>query len=324
MRRLDESARRILFVVDSDGRFVGSLTDGDIRRALLKNASLQQEVKSAVNLSCVKFDPKSDFSEIAQVLDVYKLDAVPLVGPDSKVVQIIFRDVPRLRSTVKTPVLLMAGGYGKRLLPLSEEIPKPLISFNGTSSLEALMRRLMEAGFVEVSLALHYKAEIIRDQIEALSLGEMDVSYLIEADPLGTAGALCLLDTSIDESVLVINADIVTNLRFDFFVRDALSQSGDTTIAVSQFLAAVPYGLVEVTDGCVRGILEKPQLPLPVFSGITLVNRVVRELVKPNERIDMTDLLRRAIGAGQTVRSVEVDATWSDMGSHFDLTKLQL
>jgi len=326
MHKLSKNSKRILFVVSEQNELLGTLTDGDIRRALVYGASLDSSVEVAVHSQCLTAGPSHDTSDIESLLRLHLLDGVPIVDNSGHLRGAYLPDrqaVGDSTLTSRVPVLVMAGGRGERLLPLTLDTPKPLIRLHGTTPLDSLLRRLKLFGFCNIFIAVYHQHELVMKHVGDGSDFGVAVTYLVEDRPLGTAGALGLMEANVKSSAtLVLNSDIVLDSDLRSFVNQAINNSGETTVGIAKYEHLVPYGVAEVDEGFLLEVREKPKVDVQVLSGVTLVAPQTRSLIKTGESIDMSDLLIRATRSGQKVRALDLGSFWADIGSHASLREL--
>lgn len=269
-------------VRDSTGRDIGTLNDVTVRRALLDGTA----------------------PGALRVGDV--LDDGPLPGADA-----------RLPATV----VVMAGGRGERLRPLTDHLPKPLLAVGRTTILERLLERLFESGFVDVWLAVNYMADKIEATIGDGSRWGLHVRYLHEEQPLNTAGALSLLPERPAGPIVVLNADQVTRLSFARMVDYHVAEEADVTIGVFFHEEQVRYGVVDLHGNAVTGMREKPTLRWPCNAGFYVIDPAVLELVPKATPYSMVDLAEAAMAAGLKVVAFPIIETWLDIGNFDDLSE---
>jgi dTDP-glucose pyrophosphorylase len=326
MKKLSRSSRRILFVVSEQNELLGTLTDGDIRRALVQGAGLETPVEAAVNIQCLTAGPSHDATEIQRLLRLHLLDGIPLVDERGHLLGAYLPE--RATSTDATftrdvPVLVMAGGRGERLMPLTRDRPKPLIRLHGTTPLDSLLRRIQFFGFRDIYLAVHHQHELVMEHVGDGSDFGLAINYLVEDRPLGTAGALKLMAAAAESSpILVLNSDIVLDADLVAFVKHAIETSDETTVGLATYEYLVPYGVAKVDEGHLVEVREKPKVDVQVLSGVTLVAPQTSALIEDGESIDMSDLLVRATRAGQKVRALHLGSFWTDIGTHASLQEL--
>jgi len=323
MRRIDANARGIVLAVDAEHRLLGTVTDGDIRRAILSGLDLQLTVAALLDrkpkdlhhppLTVPAGMPPAELLETMTRHDVRHL---PIVDGD-QVVGLAF--LPDLVKEYQLPVraIVMAGGFGTRLKPLTDHVPKSMLPVGDRPLLELIVRQLQQAGIRRVNLATHYKADMIADHFGDGRDFNVDIEYVNEDQPLGTAGAIGLL-TSSDEPLLVVNGDILTEVDFAAMLEFHRSHRADMTVAVRPSELHVPYGVVE-TDGVdVVRISEKPVMRYFVNAGIYLLNPDVCEFVPNRQRYDMPDLIATLVAADRRVISFPVHEYWRDIGKSED------
>lgn len=326
MHKLSKSSKRILFVVSEHNELLGTLTDGDIRRALVQGASLDSSVDLVVHSQCLTAGPSHDTSEIERLLRLHLLDGVPVVDDSGHLLGAYLPErqaIGESTLTSQVPVLVMAGGRGERLLPLTLDTPKPLIRLHGTTPLDSLLRRLRLFGFCNIHIAVYHQHELVMKHVGDGSDFGLAITYLVEDRPLGTAGALGLMDANVTSSpTLVLNSDIVLDSDLRSFVNQAINNSGETTVGLAKYEHLIPYGVAEVEEGFLLDVREKPKVDVQVLSGVTLVAPQTRSLIKKGASIDMSDLLIRATRSGQKVRALDLGSFWTDIGTHASLQEL--
>jgi NDP-sugar pyrophosphorylase family protein len=218
--------------------------------------------------------------------------------------------------------VVMAGGQGLRLRPLTEDIPKPLLPVGGRPVMERIVEQLRDVGIRHIHVATHYQSEKIEEHFGSGESFGVRIDYVKEETPLGTGGALGLLEAS-DETVLVINGDILTQVDFRSMYAFHQDQRADMTVGVRRYDFQVPYGVVECEGVQIRGLREKPQLNFFVNAGIYLLEPQVFRLIAPNRRLNITDLVSQLVASGSTVVSYPICEYWLDMGQREDYAQAQ-
>jgi len=324
MRSMDASGRGIALVVSTEGVLLGTITDGDVRRAILDNLGLDSPVqllldrKKGTTASCpVTATIGTDAEELRQLMTTRRLRHIPIVDENGKVVDLVLLDdlVPGI--TLPVRALIMAGGFGKRLLPLTEDNPKPMLPVGGKPLLARTIEHLRHAGIRRISLATHYRSEKIREHFgDGESFG-VELDYLYEQEPLGTGGALGLLPESRDR-LLVMNGDVLTRVDFRAFLEYHESHGADATLAVREYGVKVAYGVVECDGPRVCALREKPELRFFVNAGIYVLEPSALEVIPRGEKFDMTDLIRWLMAADRVVASFPIIEYWMDIGQPAD------
>ena len=317
---IDRGARGIALIVDDQRRLISTVTDGDARRAILAGMDLdvpltellvQRDARGA--LSPVTAPHTASQSDLLHLMNERTLRQIPLVDEEGRVVDVAFLSELAKEYELPLRALIMAGGYGTRLKPLTDDMPKPMLPVGDRPLLEIIVDGLREAGIRQVNVATHYKAEVIADHFKDGQKFGVDIRYVKEHEPLGTAGALSLLEES-DEPLLVINGDILTRVDFRSMLNFHKEQKADLTVAVRQYEFNVPYGVI-LTDGVnVKGIAEKPVVKQFINAGIYLLNPSVRKLVPFGKAYDIPDLIEWLIGDQRPVVCFPIREYWLDIG----------
>jgi dTDP-glucose pyrophosphorylase len=327
--RIDRGRIGLALVTDSERRLIGSITDGDVRRALLAGLGLDTNVAALLD-SKPDATPRlpitapagTSQAALLDLMNRHDLRQVPLVDAAGRVVGVEL--LTNLVNEYQLPLraLVMAGGYGTRLHPLTEERPKSMLPVGDRPLLEVIVDQLQQAGIRRVSLATHYKADVIERHFGDGSGFGVDIAYITEDEPLGTAGALARMPPS-DEPILVMNGDILSRVNLVAMLDFHRSNAADLTVAVRPYDLQVPYGVVRSDGITVTAIEEKPIVSYHVNAGIYLLNDAVSRLVPGDRRFDMTDLIERAVADGRKVISFLLREAWIDIGRRDDYTRAQ-
>ena len=315
-----DSHSQIALVVDDGRRLLDTITDGDVRRAILAGVDLNSPVSvlrdrraGSRYMEPVTATAGTEPSALLQLMQQREVHQVPLLDGGDRVT-----GLATLRELLAVQVLpvravVMAGGYGNRLRPLTEDIPKPMLPVGDRPLLELIVNQLREAGVRKISLTTHYKSERISKHFgDGRDFG-VEIRYLQEETPLGTAGALNLLERS-DDTVLVINGDILTRVDFRAMLDFHQEHRGDMTVAVGTHEFRVPYGVIESDGVAVTGIAEKPLVRHFINAGIYLLASDVLGYIPSSERYDMTDLIARVLSEERTVLGFPMHEYWLDIG----------
>ncbi|HWH35544.1 MAG TPA: sugar phosphate nucleotidyltransferase [Acidimicrobiales bacterium] len=299
-------------LADSSGQVSGTITDGDIRRAVLGGARLDAAAHGVAGPP-VLVGPTSPDAEILALLDQHQASAAAVVDGGRLVAWRRRGDVGPAVPTVAAVVL--AGGRGQRLRPLTDKVPKPLLTVGRTTILERLLEQLRDAGITEVHLAVNYKAEVFEQRLGDGATMGLDLRYLREQDALGTAGPLALLEPPPERPVLVTMADQVTSLPFERLVEFHRQQQAAVTVAAFLHRMPIPYGVLRLEGARVLGIEEKPNLERWCNAGIFVIEPEVVALVPPEQMLGMPDLVEAALAKGWPVTAFPILERWIDVGS---------
>lgn len=319
IEKLDKAAVRIVLVMDDANRLLGVITDGDIRRALLKHSGMDTPVIEIMNASPVTVDADTSRSDILLMMARKKLLHMPVIDHTGRLVDIKMLQDHACGTKFDNPVLLMAGGFGKRLRPLTNTIPKPLLPIDSHKGkkpiLEVMMKQCIDAGFSNFIISTHYKAEMLIKHFGNGSEWGVQIRYAHESVPLGTAGALGLLPMDLpDLPVLVVNGDLVTSVDLPGLVSFHQEQGGIATICVKQHDHQIPYGVVEADGTRIASITEKPVFKYFVSAGIYILEPELIDDIRQRGYIDMPDFLHEYIENNQQVNMFPIHEKWRDIG----------
>ncbi len=329
MEVLDSNGRGIVLVIDETGALVGLLTDGDVRRAMLANVDLGSPVGTVLTLKA-----ESDYARpvtapggtppeaLLQVMRERGVRQVPLLDEAGHVVGLVTQDDLLPQAPLPLQAVVMAGGFGTRLRPLTEELPKPMLPVGGRPLMEHIIAQLQHAGIRRVNVATHYKPEKIVEHFGDGSAFGVELNYVNEDRPLGTGGALGLMPAP-SEPLLVVNGDILTDVDYRALLAFHQENKAMMTVAVRRYDMQVPYGVLECEGPFVRHLKEKPQVGFLINAGIYLLEPKVYEHIQAGQPFQMTDLIQRLLDAGQVVVSFPVREYWLDIGQHADYVQAQ-
>lgn len=322
---LDRSGIGVLLLCRVNRELVGILTDGDIRRALLQNIPFTQPCQTIASFDPVVGCSPLTRSEALQLMDHGKpfvINHLPIVDENGVVVNLLLRRDLMEENQGAVSAVIMAGGFGARLRPLTEDLPKPMLPLGDRPLLELTIRKLQQMGIRYVNVTTHYLPEKITEYFGDGHEFGVEINYVNEEEPLGTAGALGLLDEP-DEPLLVINGDIVTQVDFRAMFAFHRNHKADLTVGVRLYEMQVPYGVMECEGVHVKQVREKPVYRYLVNAGIYLLEPTVYQYIKRGNRFDMPDLIRHLIEEGRIVVSFPIVEYWLDIGQHEDYQQAQ-
>lgn len=324
---IDRTRWKIALVVDNERHLLGTVTDGDVRRAILAGIDLNSPVKTLLDRRAPVAHPTpltasvgTSRADLLSMMNEYTLRHIPLVDESGRVVEVALLDDLDREEELPLRAVVMAGGYGTRLRPITEGLPKPMLPIGDRPLLELTLQQLRDAGIKRVNLATHYKGDIIANHFGDGHNFGVTIRYVEEDQPLGTAGALGLVEKSQDP-LLVINGDVVTRVDFHAMLDFHRHHTADMTVAVRQHEVQLPHGVVETDGLAITGIMEKPVLRHFMNAGIYLLNPEMCRFVPSGRRYDMTDLISRLIAEGCRVVSFPIREYWLDIGQVEDYQK---
>lgn len=324
VRAIEQSRRRIAVVVDGDRRLLGTLTDGDIRRCLLDGGTLETSVSRAMATEPRVVGVGASDSQILDVMRQGNVMSVPRVDAEGRFLELLHLwDIdPEAARTQHArgfaAAVIMAGGMGTRLRPVTRDIPKPMVEIAGVPLLERLVRRLAAAGLRRVVVSVNYLGHVIEEHLGDGRQFGLSIEYLRETVAMGTAGALSLLPSLPDGPILVMNGDILTTSDFGSLYDFHESHRADMTVAAIEYRVEIPYGVLDTDGSRVTGLTEKPSQRFLCNAGIySLSPHLLAEI--PNRFYNMTDLLQTQIDKGGRVVLFPIHEFWSDIGTPTDL-----
>lgn len=320
MACIDESAAKIALVVDEEGSLIDTITDGDIRRAMLRGlgpdsavAELKRLKGGSPSETPVTAAKGTRRSALLRLMRRHSINQVPLVDEHLRVVALVTRKELTVTEELPVRAVVMGGGFGTRLGSLTENLPKPMLPVGDRPLLELIVGQLRGAGIAQIVVTTHYKGEVIRDYFGDGADFGVEMSYIQEEKPLGTAGSLALLPEG-EAMVLVINGDVLTQVDYRAVVDFHREHHADVTIGLRQHELTVPYGVVDTDGVTVRGIAEKPVIRNFISAGVYLMNPEVCGKVPRGRASDMPDLITSVIDEGGSVIGFPVRESWLDIG----------
>ncbi|KPA96664.1 MULTISPECIES: nucleotidyltransferase family protein [Pseudomonas] len=321
---LDRVALRIVLVVDAERRLLGTLTDGDVRRSLLKHLPLDVKVTEVMCTSPQTVERGWSKERILSVMEKHQLLQLPVIDVQGRVVGLETLHGLIHKKRHDNPVFLMAGGFGSRLRPLTQNCPKPLLKVGDKPILELILESFINAGFHRFFVSTHYMPELIREYFGDGSRWGVSIRYVHEDKPLGTGGALGLLPHSeIDLPMFMMNGDLLTTLNFQNLLEFYQTHPGVATMCVREYEHCVPYGVIQSDGHRIRSMVEKPIHRFFINAGIYLLSPDLVKSVTPGTHIDMPTLLGQQIANGQDVNMFPIHEYWLDIGRVEDFQRAQ-
>ena len=311
---IDSGAVKITLVVDENGKLLGTITDGDIRRAILKGKRLEDNISNIYYKNPVTVSIDESKENIINLCTSKKIYQIPVVDKEGKVVKIILLDEILKPKEYPNKVVLMVGGLGTRLRPLTENIPKPMLSVGGKPILQTIIEQFRNYGFKNFILCVNYKADIIKNYFQDGNKFGVNIEYVIENKRMGTAGALGLLKEKPKEPFFVMNGDILTNVNFENMLEYHTSHNSTATMAVREYDFQIPFGVVKMKDNEIKAIEEKPVYKFFVSAGIYILNPECIVYIPKDEFYDMPILFEDLIKDNKKTHSFPIREYWMDIG----------
>jgi len=318
---IERGAVGMALVVDEDNRLIGTVTDGDVRRAILRDVSLEGNVDALLVRPAGSPYPKPITAlygmpddELLALMHIKAVHQIPLVDPEGRVVGLALMSDLTRRRDLGIPAVVMAGGFGIRLRPLTDNTPKPLLPVGDRPILERIVEGLCSHGICDVWLTTHYHAEQIRAHFGDGRKWGAQIHYVHEETPLGTAGALSLLPERFTTPFLLMNGDLLTRLNYRSLYQFHVDVDAAMTVCVKEHAVRVPYGVVEVKNGLVRNLSEKPISRFFINAGIYILTPRLLEYIPHNRQFNITELIQQLVAEGKKVACFPIREYWLDIG----------
>ena len=322
---LDKGGLRIAIVVDDQRRLLGTLTDGDVRRALLRHMSLDTPVREVMCATPQVAQIDWSRERTLGVMERKGLIQLPVVDDDKRVIGLETISALVDVKPLDNPVFLMAGGFGKRLHPLTNNCPKPLLNVGDKPILELILQSFIDAGFHRFFVSTHYLPEMIREHFSDGSRWGISIRYVHEDEPLGTGGALGLLPhDEIEHPMIMMNGDLLTRLNYRGLLDFHNENGGIATMCGREYEHQIPYGVIQSDGHRIVSMVEKPVQRFFINAGIYVLSPRIVKSVKPGTRIDMPTLLEQAMANDEQVSMFPVHEYWLDIGRMEDFARAQV
>lgn len=311
---IDKGSMQIALIVDENDKLLGTLTDGDIRRGLLKGLDLNSSIESIIFRTPTIAKNCNTKEDILKLALSKKLHQIPIINDDGKILGI--QEIEELiKPNNKTnKVILMVGGLGTRLRPLTETTPKPMLKVGNKPILQTIVEKFMEYGYTNIIMCVNYKSDIIQDYFKDGKEFGVKIEYILEDQRMGTAGALSLLKDKPNEPFFVMNGDLLTNVNFEHLHNYHIAMNSMATMCVREYEFQVPYGVVNIKDSKILSIEEKPTHKFFVSAGIYMLSSEVLNYIPENQFFDMPTLFEKLIALNQDTVSFPIREYWLDIG----------
>ncbi len=312
----------ILFVVDENDKLIGALTDGDIRRGLIKGIGIDHEINDVIEKN-PRYIVKGE-NNLQKIIEYREenLRILPVVDEFNCVVNVLnFR---KIRSYLPIDAVIMAGGRGQRLQPLTDTTPKPLLKVGDKTIMEHNLDRLTMFGIDDFWVTVKYLGEQIESYFGDGNEKNIKIKYVWENEPLGTIGAVSKIHNFEHDYILVTNSDLLTNLDYEHFFQEFLLQDADLAVLTIPYKVSIPYAVLETKDGEVKSFKEKPTYTYFSNGGVYLMKKEMLDFIPQDKFFDATDLMEEIIKKDHKVISYPLNGYWLDVGKHEDFEKAQI
>ena len=315
LEQINRCCGKVAFVNDQHGRLIGTLSDGDIRRAFLSGAQISDAITSHYCTNYVYSTSPALNLELMATARERGARFIPIVNENNKIVEVVECDIDHLTIPRKETVVLMVGGLGTRLRPLTNHTPKPLLDVGGKPVLEIILLNLISHGFTKFIMSVNYKAEMIIDYFGDGADYGVTIQYNHEDKRLGTAGALSLLCDTLTDTFLVMNGDVISTVNFGQLIEFFDQSSAEAAVCVRSHEYTIPFGVVQTVAGKTNKIIEKPTEHVYINAGIYLLSPQHLEYLPHNEFFDMPELINKLLQDNIEIMSFPIHEPWIDIGS---------
>jgi choline kinase len=315
IKNLEETGLQIILVVNKKKEFIVTLTDGDIRAGILNGLDLKKSISNIVIKNPVIAKFNSTYEDALVSMDAHGINHIPIVK-NKKILGIYFRNKNLIKEPMKNLILIMAGGRGKRLMPLTKYLPKPLLKYKNKTLIDLQLNKIINEGFKNVFLSLNYLKEKIINKIKKNKKYNLNIRYIIEKIPLGTAGCLHYLKKKTNDPIIIINCDIISGLKYAELLKFHKMKKSDLTVVIKEFRSQNPFGQIKFKKGKVTKIVEKPISLTYVNAGIYVVNPTVLNSVVKDKYLDMNGFVSKLMILKKKVVPYPIIDKWNDVSQY--------
>jgi len=319
--KLDANPEMQTLFIEERNKIVGTVTDGDIRRGLINGLSNKNSIDDFM-ISGFTFLEKGKYEkEKLDFIKEKKLEIIPVLNNDGSLFRIINFNV--VKTILPIDAVIMAGGVGSRLMPLTKDTPKPMLEIGGKPIMEYNVDLLKSYGISHLTLSVKYRAEIIEDYYKDGTSKGINISYVTENEPLGTIGAVKQIKEFHNDYILVMNSDLLTNINLEAMFNELLNNNADMIVATTDYRVQIPYGVIESDGIKITALKEKPIYTYYSNAGIYIFKKEMIDLIPAHSHFNATDLLEKGIGLNKTIMHYSINNYWLDIGKHIDFEKAQ-
>lgn len=311
---IDKSSKQILLVIDTNGKLIGTVSDGDIRRGLLKGFNLDDGIESIYFRNPTVANINDSKENIIRIATAKKIHQIPVLDNDGNLVGLETLDELVSQKIKSNPVVLMAGGLGTRLGELTKTTPKPMLQVGNKPILQTIIENFAKYGYTEIIISVNYLSHMIEEYFGDGTQFGVSIRYIHETQRMGTAGALSLMRELLTEPFFVMNADLLTNVNFEHLHNNHITKQAEGTMCIREYDIQIPYGVVNLENDRITSILEKPTHKFYVSAGIYMLNPETIAQIPQNKFYDMPTLFETLIEENKTTVSFPIREYWLDIG----------
>ena len=317
LKKLNKNSMQILFVINKKKKFLGAITDGDIRRSLIKKIQITSKLKEVINKNSIYANQETSYEEAKIIMENNHIRYLPLLDKN-KIIKSFYSLEKKDLEKKKNIFFIMAGGFGKRLLPFTKKIPKPMLKIGNKPILEHIINGAKKNGFENFVISVHYLSKKIIKYFQNGKKFNINIKYIIESNPYGTAGSLRFIKKRSSSPIVVCNGDVLSNLNYDDLLEFHNKKKSDFTIVVRNLVHKNPYGVVNLNKNRVASLDEKKDIVMNINAGIYIINPKVLKLLKL-KKMDMPDFINLLIKRGKKIFSFPLKDNWIDVGTKKNL-----
>jgi dTDP-glucose pyrophosphorylase len=315
IKKIEISEIKICFVINNKKEFLGTITDGDIRRALIKNYSLKSNLKNIINYKALRLDQKINKMTVIRKMREREIQYIPILDNKKNIINIHLAN-DQVQEKKKNIFFIFGGGRGERLKPITNTIPKPMIKIANKPLLEHVILKAKEDGFFNFAISVYYKKKIIKDYFKSGKNLGVNISYIEEKKPLGTAGALSLLKKNNNLPIVICNGDLMSKINFDSLLAYHNKNKSIFTAVTSEHNIQNPFGTIKLKKNKIISFKEKPINKSIICTGAYVMDPKMLNKIKKNLKLDMPDLIKKLIFYKNKVLSYPIFEPWLDIGTH--------
>ena len=318
---LNNSGLKIVLVVNDKNEFIGTISDGDIRRGLLVNLNINDSIKNIIHYEALVIPPEFAKESALELMELNQIFQVPIINSQKNIVGLFLRHSIAVENERNNIMVIMAGGIGKRLLPHTENCPKPMLEVSGKPILEHIIERAKSEGFINFIISINYLGEMIENYFGTGEKMGVNIDYIREKKPLGTAGALSLLNLKTEEPFIVSNGDVITDIRYGELLDFHIKNNSTATMAVNLYEWQNPYGVVGLNGIEITGFDEKPINRTHINAGVYALSKKALTFFKKDSPCDMPKLFEQLRASSEKIIAYPMHEPWLDVGRSVDLNQ---
>jgi len=312
IKKLEFAEVQILMVVDKNNKFVGTITDGDLRRGLIRGINLKENINKIINFNPVVSPPGTSLNLVKEIMLINSINQLPIINKNKKIQGLhILKDFIKSKE-IDTPLVIMAGGKGLRLRPLTNKLPKPMLKVKGKPILEWIILNAKKQGFKNIFIVTNYLSHIIENFFDKNKYG-LNIQIVKEKKFLGTFGGINLIKNKIKNEFVLTNGDIISDIKFDEILDFHKSNMADATMAVQPYFNEIPFGVVRTEGSNIKDIIEKPSQKNHINAGVYVIQAKNIKNLK-NVHLDVTDFFKKLIKKKKKITAFALHEEWDDIG----------